>query len=72
MTRRRTPRRSWPCSRATKGPYRDIAIFNAAASLIVAGRAKDLKEGAAIATKSLDSGEAEGRLERLVKVSNAQ
>ena len=58
--------------KGTKGPYRDIAIFNAAASLIVAGRAKDLKEGAAIATKSLDSGEAEGRLERLVKVSNAQ
>jgi anthranilate phosphoribosyltransferase len=58
--------------KGTKGPYRDIAIFNAAASLIVAGRAKDLKEGAAIATKSLDTGEAEGRLERLVKVSNAQ
>jgi anthranilate phosphoribosyltransferase len=31
-----------------------------------------LKEGAAIATKSLDSGEAEDRLERLVQVSNAQ
>src|SRR3954462_10922747 len=58
--------------KGTKGPYRDIAIFNAAASLIVAGRAKDLKEGAAIAVKALDSGEAEGRLERLVKVSNAQ
>jgi anthranilate phosphoribosyltransferase len=39
--------------------------------LIVAGKAKDLKEGAALATKSLDSGEAEGRLERLIKVSNA-
>jgi anthranilate phosphoribosyltransferase len=39
--------------------------------LIVAGKAKDLKEGAALAAKSLDSGEAEGRLERLIKVSNA-
>jgi anthranilate phosphoribosyltransferase len=58
--------------KGANGPYRDIAIFNAAASLIVAGRAKDLKEGAAIATQSLDSGEAEGRLGRLVKVSNAQ
>jgi anthranilate phosphoribosyltransferase len=58
--------------KGNKGPYRDIAIFNAAASLIVAGRAKDLKEGAAIAIKSLDSGEAEGRLDRLIKVSNAQ
>ena len=58
--------------KGNKGPYRDIAIFNAAASLIVAGRARDLKEGAAIATKSLDSGEAEGRLDRLIRISNAQ
>jgi anthranilate phosphoribosyltransferase len=57
--------------KGNKGPYRDIAILNAAASLIVAGRAKDLKEGAAIATQSLDSGEAEGRLDRLIKISNA-
>src|SRR3954449_13007469 len=57
--------------KGTKGPYRDIAVFNAAASLIVAGKAKDLKEGAALAAKSLDGGEAEGRLERLIKVSNA-
>jgi anthranilate phosphoribosyltransferase len=54
-----------------KGPFRDVAILNAAASLIVAGRAKDLKDGAAIASKSVDSGEAEGRLDRLIAVSNA-
>jgi len=58
--------------KGTKGPYRDIAVLNAAAALIVAGKAKDLKEGAAIAAKSLDSGEAEGRLDKLIKVSNAQ
>ena len=57
--------------KGTKGPFRDIAIFNAAAALIVAGRAKDLKEGAALAAKSVDSGEAEGRLDRLIAVSNA-
>jgi anthranilate phosphoribosyltransferase len=57
--------------KGSKGPYRDIAVLNAAASLIVAGKAKDLKEGAALAAKSIDSGEAEGRLNRLVKVSNA-
>ena len=57
--------------KGNKGPYRDIAVFNAAASLIVAGKAKDLKEGAALAAKSLDSGEAEGRLDRLIRVSNA-
>jgi anthranilate phosphoribosyltransferase len=53
-----------------KGAFRDIAVLNAAASLVVAGRAKDLKESAAMATKSIDSGEAEGRLDRLIVVSN--
>ena len=54
-----------------KGPYRDVAILNAAAALIVAGRAATLKEGVALAAKSIDSGEAEGRLDRLIAVSNA-
>jgi anthranilate phosphoribosyltransferase len=57
--------------KGTKGPYRDIAVLNAAAALVVSGRAKDLKSGAAMAAKSIDSGEAEGRLGRLVAVSNA-
>jgi anthranilate phosphoribosyltransferase len=57
--------------KGNKGPFRDIALFNAAAALVVADRAKDLKEGAALAAKSLDSGEAEGRLDRLIAVSNA-
>ena len=53
------------------GPFRDVSVLNAAAALIVAGKAKDLKEGAALAGKSIDSGEAEGRLDRLIAVSNA-
>jgi anthranilate phosphoribosyltransferase len=53
-----------------KGPYRDVAILNAAAGLIVAARAKDLEHGVALATKSVDSGEAEGRLDRLIAISN--
>ena len=53
------------------GPFRDVAILNAAAALIVAGKAKDLKEGAAMAAESIDSGEAEGRLDRLIAVSCA-
>jgi anthranilate phosphoribosyltransferase len=51
-------------------PYRDVALLNAAAALIVAGKAKTLKEGVAIGAKSLDSGAAAGRLKHLVKVSN--
>ena len=53
------------------GAYRDVSILNAAAALIVAGKAKDLKQGAMLATKSIESGEAEGRLDRLIAVSNA-
>jgi anthranilate phosphoribosyltransferase len=57
--------------RGKKGAFRDVAILNAAAALVVAGKAKELKEGAALAAKSIDSGEAEGRLDRLIAVSNA-
>jgi anthranilate phosphoribosyltransferase len=53
-----------------KGPYRDVAILNAAAGLMVAARATDLKQAVALATKSIDSGEAEGRLDRLIAISN--
>jgi anthranilate phosphoribosyltransferase len=51
-------------------PFRDVALFNAAAALVVAGKAKDLKAGLHLAADSLDSGEAEGRLDRLIVVSN--
>ena len=53
------------------GPFRDVAILNAAAALIVAGKAKDLKQGATLAAKSIEAGEAEGRLDRLIAVSNS-
>jgi anthranilate phosphoribosyltransferase len=52
-------------------PYRDVALMNAAAALVVAGRAKDLKEGVAIGAKSLDSGAANARLKHLIAVSNS-
>ncbi len=50
-------------------PYRDVALLNAAAALIVAGRAGNLKEGVAIGAKSLDSGAAAARLKHLIAVS---
>jgi anthranilate phosphoribosyltransferase len=49
--------------------YRDVALLNAAAALIVAGRAGDLREGVAIGAKSLDSGAAAARLKHLIAVS---
>ncbi len=52
------------------GAYRNVALINAAAALVVAGEAKDLKEGVALGTKALDTGAATDRLTRLVAVSN--
>ena len=54
-----------------KSAFRDVSILNAAAALIVAGKAKDLAEGAKVAAQSLDSGAAASRLEKLIAVSNA-
>jgi anthranilate phosphoribosyltransferase len=51
-------------------PFRDVALLNAAAALIVAGRAKNLKEGVALGIQSLDSGAAAARLKRLIAVSH--
>lgn len=51
--------------------YRDVAVLNAAAGIVVAGQAKDLAEGVVLAGRSIDTGEAKARLEKLVKVSNS-
>lgn len=53
-----------------KTAYRDIAVLNAAAALMVAGTAATLQEGIALAVSSLDQGRAEAALSRLVAVSN--
>jgi anthranilate phosphoribosyltransferase len=53
-----------------KGPYRDVAIFNAAAALVVAAKASGLAEGVRLAERAIDSGEAEGCLDRLIAISN--
>ena len=52
------------------GPFRDVALLNAAAALLVAGRTQDMEGGILLAKKSIDSGEAEGRLDRLIAISN--
>jgi anthranilate phosphoribosyltransferase len=54
-----------------KTPYRDIVLMNAGAAFIVAGRAATLREGAALAAATIDSGKAKQTLHRLVEVSNA-
>jgi len=51
--------------------YRDIAVLNAGAGLVVAGAAGSLSEGVARAQAAIASGAARGTLARLVAVSNA-
>lgn len=53
------------------GPFRDIVLLNAAAALVVAGKAQSLADGFQMAEMSIDSGAALFRLERLIEVSNA-
>tara|TARA_B100000965_G_scaffold290651_1_gene248446 strand:- start:950 stop:1972 length:1023 start_codon:yes stop_codon:yes gene_type:complete len=55
-----------------KGAYRDIVVFNAAASLVVAGRADDLAAGAAMAVDALDTGAAATTLKKLVAITNGE
>jgi anthranilate phosphoribosyltransferase len=52
------------------GAYRDIVLLNAAAALVVADKATDLKQGVALAAESIASGKARAALERLVAITN--
>jgi anthranilate phosphoribosyltransferase len=55
-----------------KGPLRDIVLLNAAAALLVAGKASTLREGVALAAESIDSGKALAVLEALVPLSHGK
>lgn len=52
------------------GPYRDIVLLNAAATLVVAGLADTMTEGMAMATESIDSGKAFNALQDLIRLSH--
>lgn len=51
------------------GPRRDAAVANAAATLMVSGLADTPKEGVGLATRSIDSGAAEGVLDEVITLS---
>ncbi|MEC9405197.1 MAG: anthranilate phosphoribosyltransferase [Pseudomonadota bacterium] len=53
-----------------KNAYRDVVLFNAAASLLVADKVETLKDGVELAAQSIDSGSAADTLEKLVAASN--
>ena len=47
------------------GPRRDVVLLNAAAALVVAGKAKDLRDGVARAAGAVDDGRARAMLDRV-------
>jgi anthranilate phosphoribosyltransferase len=54
-----------------RSAYRDTALINAAAGLVVAGAARDLDDGVKRAARAVDGGAAAATLEKLAEVSNA-
>lgn len=52
------------------GPYRDIALINAGAALVVAGKADALAQGVMLAAAAVDNGKARDTLDRLVAITN--
>ncbi|HEY0102640.1 MAG TPA: anthranilate phosphoribosyltransferase [Brevundimonas sp.] len=55
-----------------RGAYRDVVLLNAAAALVVADRAVDLAEGAAMAATVIDDGRAAKALAELVDATNVE
>jgi len=53
-----------------QGAYRDAVLLNAAAALLVAGRAADLREGTARACESIDSGAARAKVKALADITS--
>jgi anthranilate phosphoribosyltransferase len=54
------------------GAKRDVTVLNAAPAFVIAGRAKDFREGIKLANQSIDSGRALKTLERLVEFTNVE
>lgn len=53
------------------GAYRDAVLLNAAAALVVADKADDLKAGVEQARESIDSGKAKRAVETLARITSA-
>ena len=55
-----------------RGPLRDIVLLNAAAALLVAGKANSLRDGVAVAGEAIESGKAKAVLDALVALSHGK
>ncbi|MDO9124761.1 MAG: hypothetical protein Q7V12_10135, partial [Deltaproteobacteria bacterium] len=58
--------------KGVQGARRDVTVLNAAAAFVVAGRAKDFKEGMDLAKQTIDSGKALDILNRLIQFTNSE
>ena len=54
-----------------RGAYRDAVLLNAAAALLVAGKAEALPEGVERAAESIDSGAAKAKIEAMARATQA-
>jgi len=54
-----------------KGPKRDVVLMNSAAALVVAGKAKDFRDGVGRASEAIDSGMSLRKLEEIKRITNA-
>jgi anthranilate phosphoribosyltransferase len=54
-----------------KGPRRDVLLMNAGASLMIAGKAASLREGATMASEAIDAGSAIKKLEEVREFTNS-
>ena len=53
-----------------KGHKRNAVLLNAGAALYIGGKAKDMKEGVALAAELIDSGKALATLQKFIELSN--
>lgn len=55
-----------------RSPRRDVVLMNAAAALVAAGRTDSIRDAIPLAAYSLDSGDAQGKLQLLIEFTNAE
>jgi anthranilate phosphoribosyltransferase len=55
-----------------KTPLRNIAVLNAAAAAVVAGKAANILEGAQLAQRAIESGAAGQALDKLIAITNGR
>jgi len=53
-----------------KGAFRNIVLFNSAAALLIAGKTDNIADGIDLSAKTIDNGQAQETLNKLIKLTN--